>query len=193
MMKWTLRILALLAIGLAIYAGSAVISLQRLATAARNADGAEVIARTNIPRVRHAIVDQLIAAYLEKIGQKRPLKPFERMAIETFGASIADDLAIKLVTPENLSALLKSGAVSDATAKIEFAGMPALADLDVSNVFNVLRRIQLIKPVEFAVQLGADRSAGSISMHFEDWGWKLSSVNLPASAVAKLVDRLPTR
>jgi hypothetical protein len=192
-MKWTAWIFGAILLALAAYPISALISLERLASAARASDGAEVIARTNVPRVRQAIIGQVIAAYLERVGQKRPVRPFERMAIETFGASIADELAIKLVTAENLSALLKSGAVRESTAGPQIGTMPALGQLDVSNALNVLRRVTLIKPVEFELQLGDTPSAGSISMHFEGWGWKLSGVNLPAGIVAKLVDRLPVR
>jgi hypothetical protein len=193
MMRWIAVIVAALFLALAGYSASALISLERLATAARASDGAEVIARTNVPRVRQAIISQVISAYLEKVGQKRPVRPFERMAIETFGASIADDLAIKLVTAENLSVLLRRGVVRESNAKPELGTIPALGDLDASNIMNVLRRVKLIKPVEFELQLGDSPSAGSISMHFEAWGWKLSSINLPASVVAKLVDRLPVR
>lgn len=193
MMRWIAVIVAALFLALAGYSASALVSLERLATAARASDGAEVIARTNVPRVRQAIISQVISAYLEKVGQRRPVRPFERMAIETFGASIADDLAIKLVTAENLSVLLRSGVVRESNAKPELGTIPALGDLDVSNIMNVLRRVKLIKPVEFELQLGDSPSAGSISMHFEAWGWKLSSINLPASVVAKLVDRLPVR
>jgi hypothetical protein len=193
MTKWIASIIGALFLSLAGYSASALISLERLAAAARASDGAEVIARTNVPRVRQAIIGQVISAYLEKVGQKRPVRPFERMAIETFGASIADDLAIKLVTADNLSALLRSGAVRESAAKPELGTMPALGDLDVSNIMKVLRRVKLIKPVEFELQLGDSPSAGSISMHFEAWGWKLSSINLPASIVARLVERLPVR
>jgi len=193
MLKWMVGLLAAFVVALATYAGSALVSLERLAAAARASNGAEVMARTNVPRVRHAVVHQLITAYLAKIGQTRPVKPFERMAIETFGASLADDLAIKLITPDNLSAILRTGAVRDLNAKLEFTGMPALANVDVSDVPNVLRRVQLIKPVEFEIWLGSDRSAGSISMHFEGAGWKLSGISLPATIVAKLLDRLPAR
>lgn len=193
MTKWIISVIAGLFLSLAGYSASALISLDRLATAARASDGAEVIARTDVPRVRQAIIGQIISAYLEKIGQKRPVRPFERMAIETFGASIADELATKLVTAENLSALLSSGAVRESTAKPELGTMPALGQLDLSSTLNVLRRVKLIKPVEFELHLGDSPSAGSISMHFEAWGWKLSSINLPASIVMRLVERLPVR
>src|SRR4051794_37854809 len=106
MLKWTAWILGVIILALASYMGSALISLERLTAAARASNGAEVIARTDVPRVRHAIVSQLIEAYLAKIGQTRQIKPFERIAIETFGASIADELAVKLITAENVSAIL---------------------------------------------------------------------------------------
>src|SRR3954470_1174405 len=144
MLKWTLWMLGVIILTLVIYIGSALVSLERLTAAARASNGSEVIARTDIARVRHAIVSQLIAAYLAKVRQTRPIKPLERIAIETFGASIVDDLAIKLITPDNVSAILSTGALRDEAAKLEITGMPALAKLDVSNVPNVLRRLHLI-------------------------------------------------
>ena len=56
------------------------------------------MAGTNLPRLRHSIVDQIVSAYLDRIGQRRPVRPFERMAINAFGAT--DHLAVKLMTPE---------------------------------------------------------------------------------------------
>lgn len=94
-----------------------------------------MMARTDLPRVRHSIVDQVMAAYLDRLGQKRPVRPFERMAINVFGATIADDLAIKLMTQENLSVLLMTGTVRSAAENVSFGSMPSLADLDRSNIF----------------------------------------------------------
>ncbi|WP_245508527.1 DUF2939 domain-containing protein [Bradyrhizobium zhanjiangense] len=88
-----------------------------------------------MPRVRHSLVDQVVSAYLDRISQKRPVRPLERMAINAFGATIADDLAIKLMTPENLSALLKSGTVRNGAENITFGTMASLAELDISNIF----------------------------------------------------------
>jgi hypothetical protein len=93
------------------------------------------MARTNLPRIRHSIVDQVVSAYLDRIGQKRPVRPFERMAINAFGTTIADELTVKLMTPENLSALLRSGTVRNAAQNNTFGTMSSLAELDVSNIF----------------------------------------------------------
>jgi hypothetical protein len=189
-MKWLTGALGALAICLLVYAGSAFASLAGLVAAARSGDAQKVMARTDLPRVRHALVDQLIDAYLRRLGRERPVKPFERLAINTFGASIADDLAGKLMTQDNIAVLLQTGAVRD---NVELGNIPPLADIDPADVVAILRRVVPIKPVEFSLRLGASADAGSISMHFGGGGWKLSAVNLPAKMLAKLVERLPTR
>ncbi|WP_027550937.1 DUF2939 domain-containing protein [Bradyrhizobium sp. Cp5.3] len=192
-MKWIVGTLAVVLTILLVYAGSALISILGLVSAVRNGDVAQIMTRTDLPRVRHSLVEQLNTAYLERLEQKRPLRPIERMAITSLGTTIADDFTTKLVTPENLSVLLRSGTVRNAAENISFGTMSSLADLDASNIFVLLGRIRPIKPDEFALGFGRGENAGSISMHFEWTGWKLSGVGLPQRIVANMVDRLPTR
>ena len=142
-MKWLVGILAAVLVCLVVYAGSAFVSVLGLVSAVRSGDAAQVMARTDLPRLRHSPVDQLMSAYLDRVGKKRPVRPFERMAINTFGATIADDLAVKFMTPENLSVLLKSGTVRNATENITFGTMSSLAELDLSNIFVFAGRITL--------------------------------------------------
>src|SRR3954467_12805935 len=137
--------------GLVVYAGSGFFSVLGLVSAVRSGDAAQVMARTNLPRLRHSVVDQVVSAYLDRIGQKRPVRPFERMAVNAVGATIADDLAVRLMTPENLSVLLRSGTVRNAAENITFGTMSSFAELDVSNIFVLAGRITPVQPVEFAV------------------------------------------
>jgi len=192
-MKWLLGIVAVLLLCLVAYAGSAFVSALDLVSAVRSGDAAQVMARTDLPRLRHSLVDQVMSTYLDRLAQKRPVRPFERMAINAFGATIADDLAIKLMTPENLSALLKSGTVRNGAENITFGTMSSLAELDISNIFVFAGRITLVKPVEFALRLGDSQDAGSVSMHLDGTTWKLSGIGLPPKVLANMVDRLPTR
>lgn len=74
------------------------------------------------------------------------------MAINAFGATSADDLAVKLMTEENLSVLLTTGTVRSAAENITFGSMSSLAELDISNVIVFAGRINLIKPIEFALR-----------------------------------------
>ncbi|MGY4428486.1 hypothetical protein ACVWWO_000963 [Bradyrhizobium sp. F1.13.1] len=192
-MRWLVGIVAAFLICLFMYAGSAFPSVLGLVSAVRSGDAAEVMARTNLPGIRHSIVDQVVSAYLDRIGQKRPVRPFERMAINAFGATIADDLAVKLMTPENLSVLLRSGTVRSAAENITFGTMSSLAELDVSNIFVLVGRITPVKPVELAVRLGESQDAGSVSLHYEGATWRLSGITLPPKVLSSMVDRLPTR
>src|SRR5215813_9207429 len=77
LMRWFLGIVVALLVAIRVYVGSAVVSLNSLANAARAGDGAAVLARTDTARVRRSLVDQIVSAYLEQLGQKRPIKPLE--------------------------------------------------------------------------------------------------------------------
>src|SRR4051794_26498345 len=88
-------IAALLAAG--VYLGSALVFVQGLAEAVRAGDAAAVVARTDLARVRHSLVDQIVAGYLKQLGRDRPVKPLERMLANSYGATIADALIAKLL------------------------------------------------------------------------------------------------
>jgi hypothetical protein len=179
----------LVAIG--IYVGSALVSLNGLAQAARAGNGAEILARTDLARLRHSLVDQIVAAYLRRIGGDRPVKPLERVLATTFGASIADALVGKLLTEESLTNILKNGAVG--VGDTQTADMRRLSEIDTSRILEMAGRLSVVKPVEFLVRLGDTDDSGGISLHFEGTGWKLSGVQLPRSAVQALALSLPKK
>jgi hypothetical protein len=189
-MRWLVGTVLALLISLVIYVGSAVWSVKGLAEAAKSGNGPEIIARTDLPRVKRSLVDQIVRAYLERLGAKRPLKPIEQMLANTYSASIADALIGKMLTEENLTKMLRSGVVTEGLPNGQ---MPALAALDISNTFMVLWRLSPVKMTEFEIALGNDTSSGAISLHFEGNGWKLSGVNLPARAVRALAETLPIK
>ena len=111
-MRWTMAISVALLLTLGAYAASAVASLDGLVRAAQSGDAVAVMSRTDLPRLKRSLVDQIVAAYLNRIGQKRAVKPLERLAANTYGASIADVMVGKLLTQERLTELLNSGKVS---------------------------------------------------------------------------------
>ena len=110
-MRWFFGTLLVLLIGIGIYVGSALVSLGGLVEAARAGDGAGVLARTDMDRLRHSLVDQIVAAYLRQMGRDRPIKPLERMLANTYGATVADAMIAKMLTGENLTRILNSGAI----------------------------------------------------------------------------------
>ena len=66
----------------------------------------------------------------------------------------------KMLTAENLTAILNKGAISSGGALI--ANMLRLTEIDTSRIFETLMRISPIKPVEFVIRLGESESAGGI-------------------------------
>jgi hypothetical protein len=186
-MRWVLGVVIAIAVAAGAYVWSAVASLDGLVEAARAADGAALLARTNVSRLRHSLADQIVAAYLRRTGQDRPIRPLEQMLANTYGSAIADALVGKLLTEENLTNMLSKGAIADAGN----ANMPRLGQLDTSKIAEIWSRISLVKPVEFAVRLGGNEGSGAISLHFEGDGWKLSGVQLPEAAVQALAQTLP--
>ena len=188
-MRWTMAISVALLLTLGAYAGSAAVSLQGLVRAAQSRDAAAVMSRTDLPRLKRSLVDQIVAAYLNRIGQKRAVKPLERLAANTYGASIADVMVGKLLTQERLTELLNSGKVSlDAS---DLGGMGQLSQVAPSKLLETAKRIRLVNPVEFSLQLGSGQDAGGISLHFEGDGWKLSGIRLPSAVLDALSRHLP--
>ncbi len=188
-MRWTMAISVALLLALGAYAGSAAVSLDGLVQAAQSGDAAAVMSRTDQPRLKRSLVDQIVAAYLNRIGQKRAVKPLERLAANTYGASIADVMVGKLLTQERLMELLNSGKVSlDGTY---LGGMGQLSQLAPSKLLETAQRIRLVNPVAFSVQLGSGQDAGGISLHFEGDGWKLSGIRLPSAVLDSLSRHLP--
>jgi hypothetical protein len=187
-MRWFVGTLLALLAGVGIYVGSALVSLSGLVEAARAGDGAAVIARTDTERLRRSLVDQIVAAYLIQLGRDRPVKPLERVLANTYGATIADAMIAKMLTEENLTRILKNGAIGSGEGLIP--NMPGLGEMDTSQVLEMLARILPIKPVEFLVRLGDTENAGGVSMHFEGDGWKLSGIQLPTAAVQVLAQSL---
>ena len=100
-MRWFFGTLVTLLVLIGVYVGSAVVSLNGLVEAARAGNGVEILARTDVPRLKRSLVDQIVAGYLTRSGQDRPIKPLERLLANTYGASIADVLVAKMLTSEN--------------------------------------------------------------------------------------------
>src|SRR3954451_12203107 len=111
-MRWFLTSILAVVVALAVYIGSAIVSLNGLVGAAKAGNGAEILARTDVPRLKRSLVDQIVSAYLIKTGQNRPIKPFERLVANTYGATIADALISKMLTAENLTIILQKGSLS---------------------------------------------------------------------------------
>lgn len=191
-MRWALGILTAVVVAGALYFTSAVISIDRLVQAARAGNAVEVVERTDMSRLRRSLVDQIIAAYLERTGRKD--RPLDRLLAQTYGASIADAMLQKMLTAENLTKLLQTGTI--AGPDVSTSLVPNILSINTSNFGELLGPVSWVKPVEFLVRTSptTDRDAVSgVSFHFEGSYWKLSGINLPRSVTRQLAASLPVK
>jgi hypothetical protein len=195
-MRWFLGTLAAVVVAVAIYLGLAASSLATLASAARAGDVAKVLQLTNVRSLTHSLTDQIVSAYFDRIGATRKVGSMEKMLINSYGATIADAMAAKMLTAENLTQILKSGKVDASQGLPAFAGVPALGDLNTGNWLALLGRVNFIQPVLLGIRVSEKsdpENYAAIDLHFEGGGWKLSGIELPKPIVRTLAASLPVK
>lgn len=195
-MRWLLGTLAALIVAVAIYLALAAATLSTLAAAARAGDIAKVLEKTDVKAVSRSLTDQIVNAYLDRIGATRKVGSMEKMLINTYGATIADAMAAKMLTADNLTQMLRSGKIDASQGLPAFAGLPALADLNTGNWLALFGRINFIQPVLLGIRVSEQSDPdnyAAINLHFEGSGWKLSGIELPKPIVRTLAASLPVK
>lgn len=97
------------------------------------------MSRTDLPHLKR-LVDQIVTAYLIRIGRK----PLERLAANTYRASIADVMVGKFLTPERLTELLNSGKISLDGSYL--GGMGPLSKVAPAKLLETAERMRLVSP-----------------------------------------------
>jgi hypothetical protein len=194
-MRWLLGVVVAAAALVLIYLGSAASSLATLAASVRAGDGTAILEKTDRTRLSHSLTDQIVRAYLERIGATRRIKPMEKLLINTYGASIADAMVAKMLSADKLAQMLKSGSL-DAPGVPSFTGLPALADLETGNLASLLGRLNFINPVVIGIRVSNNsdpENYAAIDLHCEGLAWKLAGIELPKPIVRQLAASLPDK
>jgi len=182
-MRWLLRTLLVLVVLFAVYAGTAVASLKGLVEDTRKGDAAAVMSRVDLPRLRSSLAEQIVQAHFQRIGQTRPVKTIERIAAPT----VIDALLAQLLTPDNIALILRSGTLPmPANAAPVTDMLPSLNAAGLDSTLRILARLRPKTPMQLQVRLD-DKGEAAIRLHFEGTPWKLSGIDLPASALQKLI------
>jgi hypothetical protein len=195
-MRWFIGIAAAVVVFILIYLGSATYSLSQLIAAARAGDGAAVIERTDVRALNRSLTNQIVAAYLERIGATRRISPMEKMLINTYGATVADAMVAKMLTADKLTQMLKTGSLDGTSGVPNIAGLPALADLHAEDWFSLLGRLSFVQPVLLAIRVSKTSDPdtyAAINLHYEGFGWKLSGIALPKAVLRDLAASLPVK
>jgi hypothetical protein len=195
-MRWFLGAIAALIVATAIYLGLAASSLATLASAARAGDVAKILEKTDVKALRRSLTNQIVNAYLDQIGATCKVGAMEKMLINTYGATIADAMAAKMLTADNLTQMLKSGKIEASQGLPSFSGLPALADLHTGNWLSLLGRVNFIQPVLLGIRVSEKsdpESYAAVNLHFEGTEWRLSGIELPKPIVRTLAGSLPVK
>jgi hypothetical protein len=194
-MRWFLGTVAALIVAIAIYLGLAASSLATLASAARAGDIAKVLEKTDVQAVTRSLSNQIVSAYLDRVGATRKVGAMEKMLINTYGATIADAMAAKMLTADNLTQILKSGKL-EAQGLPTFAGLSALGDLHTGNWLSLLGRVNFIRPVLLGIRVSEKsdpENYAAINLHFQGTEWRLSGIELPKPIARTLAASLPVK
>ncbi len=181
-MRWLFRITLLLVVASAVYLGTAVASLQGLVEDARDGNTAAIMARIDLPKFRASLAEQIVRAHFGRIEQTRPVKTIERVA----APAVIEALLAKLLTPENITRVLQSGALPADGGTVSPIALPALSTAGLENAGRILTRLRPKSPVQLQIRLD-DAGQTAIRMHYEGTHWKLSGLDLPPAALEKLI------
>lgn len=193
-MRWMVRIGLALLVGWVVFAVSPYVALYNLARAVEARDVAAIRERVNFRAVRLSITKQIVTDYLVSIGKGRELSASDRSLAAGVGATIADPLVAKLVTPEALLDLLDDGwpegVVPGKPPGSGGLGVNALKDAwrvfaaSETRGFRVVRvPLPPEKPPEEQFRL---------QLRFQHLAWRLTGVELPAALRQRLVKELPS-
>jgi len=179
---------ALIAVWLA-YAASPFFAVYDLLRVVQERNLVELPARVDFPAVRRSLTTQIVRTYVRitgKTGQSGSI--VEQFAVSV-GASLADPIVAKLISPETFLELLRNGGPSDVlsgdAASVDFSGdAPSVDDLS-SEALESLWRVYANSELgiaRFFLNVPVDKPRQeSFQLQFclKGWTWRLCGVELP--------------
>src|SRR5713101_2865443 len=160
------------------YAAGPVLAVYRLVDAVQARDVAALTERVDFPALRASLTAQIVRTYLRITGKAgRPGSLLEQFAVGV-GASMADPIVTKLITPGALLDLLQNGRAPT------MENMPAIEGLS-SEALRNLWRVYVNSELgigRFFVIVPVDKpEAESFRLQFclRGWTWKLCGIEIP--------------
>jgi hypothetical protein len=173
------------------YAVSPFFALYSLASAVQARDVPAVTERVDFRALRGSLAAQIVRTYLRMTGKGgRPESILERFSVG-IGASVADPIVAKLVNPEALLDLLRSGrpsgVFSDDVAPIEGLSSEALGNFWRAYVNSELGIAR------FLIDAPVDKPAEEtfrLRFCLTSWAWKLCGIELPEQLQIRLAQEI---
>ncbi len=174
----------------------ALIGAAQLAAIASQGNAAAVMARVDLPALRHSLGSQIVRAYLRQNPRAQKLGPLERGLAGSVGGSVADAMLQQALTPENIAALLDKGRLGARAGVANAATLWRMPPLEAAFQAGPLRAVAnsyFDGPISFVVALdGAD---GRFGVHLRLAGrvWRLSGLDIPEDVSDRLARAVAER
>ena len=193
MVRWTLRLAAVISLVWIAFAVSPYVALYDLARAVERRDEPAIEARANLRAIRSSLARQIVAAYLEAFGAGRELDPSFRQLAGEAATGIVEPVLESLVTARGILDLLDDGWPQG----LALEGAAAAGGLSREALRNPWRvfldsRSRGFRTSYFAFPL--DRPPEQrfrVQLRLVNWTWRLVEVELPLALRRALVQRLP--
>jgi hypothetical protein len=190
MRKTILISAALVAVWLT-YAASPFFAVYDLLRIVQQRNLAELPSRVDFPTVRRSLTAQIVRTYLRitgKTGQSGSIA--EQLAVSV-GASLADPMVAKLVSPETFLDLLRDGKPGDVLSE----DAPSVGGLS-SDAFKSLWRVYVNSELgiaRFFLDVPVDtppQESFRLQFCLRDWTWRLCGVELPEQLQLRLAQEV---
>jgi hypothetical protein len=191
-MRWTLRIIVLVALLWIGYAAWPFWAVYDFATAVERRDGGAVADRVNFPAVRQSLSEQIMLAYLQLTGKDARLGQFGRGIAVAAAASMADPIVAKFVSAEALIDLLRDDGGLALGLPDQATTSARLSSGSLGNVWQLfIHSEQGLRTFALDVPIGAPAPRRfRLLFRLTAWTWKLSAVELPAELRLRLAREL---
>ncbi len=184
MRRW-IWVCAGVAVAAVLYWAWPLVGAAQLAQAARQGDTAGVASRVDIPALRRSLARQIGFAYLRATGKADKLGTFGRSVAGAAVTTVADSYVADLLTPDNITALLGQGKIS----QVKVGDKSVVVDRQLSgfasgDMMSVLTGSYFDGLTSFviSVKAGEDQTY-AVHLHLRGLAWLLSGIDLPPAMV----------
>lgn len=198
-MRWTFRILGVLALAWLVFLASPLVALHNFAREIEARDVEAVSRRVSFRALRISLLKQVLGAYAREMG--RGVGEGQRQLAVELGLSVAEPIVAPLLTAEAIIELLNgrspAGAAAPDGRRAPMQGAPVAAHLRLRSLgaaWDLFLASELRGFRQFVVTLPPGRAADQrfrLRLRLVRTTWKLVGIELPPPLVHELVRKAP--
>jgi hypothetical protein len=164
--------------------------LHRISNAVVRRDGADLLARVDVPSLKRSLGEQIARAYLRQTGKDKGLNDLQVTLAVRLATAMADARISEMVRAEDLIRLLgESGTGSFGAAGV---ALPRLEAPNLDSLFRFIAQSERAgRDFSTLVPLGADAATGyRLHLQLQGLTWKLTAIDLPEAVTTRIAGEI---